>query len=211
MKSKEINILLKEYNLIEYVSLHNDNFKKNILRVENQNLRFEFKLEEVDNIDYKLNEYIEIDSFFNIVENGEPIDLYVCTLKKDTTIVRYKCGYNIYKISKNKVYAFYNRKWNIEADFDLLPTPSKKCYENSEFAPDGELLINLPDKEDLILREISHTTSGLEIFSFVKCLPTSTSSIRYKYVKKLGCVEFEMPDLNTFYKLRKIDNEVIDI
>ena len=211
IKSQEVNILIKDYALLEYVSTSH-NYTQHIIRAKNQNLWFDFwiKIDDYDsNYNYKLNESIEIDSFFV----DSPFLLYshryIC-IYKDNQIMRFRCnGVVIYKISESKVYIFNGRNWSLDADFKLLPTPNKNCYEKERETWKKTGAMVMPEREELILDKISYSKSGQKIFSFVKCLPTSI--IQYKYIKDLGRIEFRVQDIDVIWRLHKIENEIVEI
>jgi hypothetical protein len=214
MKSQEINVLLKDYTILEYVS-SSLGYKEYIIRAKDKNLWFDFRLRSgIDYCDsnYKLNEYIEIYSYLDSLPDLSS-NLYVC-IYKDDKIIRYRCGRPvIYKTSGNKVYVFYSRdrSWNLDADFELSLTPNKNCYEKEWEAGQKTGGIVQPDQEELILKKISYSKSGQKIFSFVKCLPSSTYQISYEYIKDLGRVEIQDTDSGITWKLNKIDNEFVEI
>jgi hypothetical protein len=136
--------------------------------------------------------------------------------QNDTTFLRYKCIFQINKISKNKIYTYnYKNKWNIRADFDLLPQKREDVFnEYGEFIITGTELIPNP-KWDLIpfegilfLEKISYNKNGLKVFSFVRFFATSMETSEYKYIKEVGCIEFKTD--SDIYKLHKIDYKVVD-
>ena len=213
IKSQEVNVLLKDYTLLEYVSSSPHYYIRHIIRAKNENLWFDFRLRSIDNYDsnYELNEYIEIDSYLASLPDLSS-SLYIC-LYKDGKIMRFRSlRPEIYKISENKVYVFHEWKntWSLDADFGLLPTPNKNCYEREwEMSRETGLII-FPDREELVLKRISYGKLDQKIFSFVKCIP-NISPMSYKHIKGVGRVEMEDGHTDLIWRLNKIDGEVVEI
>ena len=211
MKCQEINILLKDYTLLEYVSSHLD-YTRYIVRAKNENLWFDFHLSKMDDCDsiYKLNEYVEVDSsLVSLLYSDFSSNFYIC-IYKDNKIERFKFYKSIvYKILGDRIYVLNHRNWSLDADFKLLLTPNKNCYEKEREIEWNKGKIYIPDKEDLILIKIFYSKFGQKIFNFTKCTPYN-DIFRYKYIKDLGCVEFPDADTSTIWRLNKIDNEIIE-
>lgn len=201
---QEINILLKDYTLLEYVGTSSLGKEDtiNILRFQRNGICIEIRVNNCEKVDVLPCFYSEIESVLGYYHLNRINVFY----QDNGSSYKYNCSpdYRVTIMVGNKVYGMTDELMmglSLEADFDLLTTPDKNCEDFNK----------CPSSQKLILCNKYNNKSGVTIYSFLKCHYNSKESEEYKYIREWGRSVWQSQEDNNTYKLIKADNIFFDI